>query len=94
MLKLLHVWLRATLTPTVLTAKTSLKFIGCVPSGLVTRMDRARQASDASVVVGLGVCDSVTLAEGAPERERALDTDADADADANANTEREGVLEM
>ena len=71
-----------------------MRFIACAPGGLVMRMDRARQASDVSVVVGLGVRDNVTLAEGAPERERALDTDADADADANANTEREGVLEM
>ena len=62
LLKLLHVWLRATLTPTVFTAKTSLRFIACVPSGLVMRMDRARQASDVSVIVGLGVRDALLLA--------------------------------
>jgi hypothetical protein len=61
-LKLLHVWLRATLTPTVLTARTSLRFIACVPSGLVMRMDRTRQASDVSVIVGLGVRDALLLA--------------------------------
>ena len=62
LLKLLHVWLRATLTPTVFTAKTSLRFIACVPSGLVMRMDRTRQASDVSVIVGLGVRDALLLA--------------------------------
>ena len=62
LLKLLQVWLRATLTPTVFTARTSLRLIACVPSGLVMRMDRARQASDVSVIVGLGVRDALLLA--------------------------------
>jgi hypothetical protein len=63
LLKLLHVWLRATLTPTVFTARTSFRFIACVPSGLVMRMDRARQASDVSVIDGLGVRDGDALTE-------------------------------
>ena len=49
------------MTPTVLTAKTSLIFIGFVPSGLVMTIWRAWQASDVSVIVALGVCDGVAL---------------------------------
>jgi hypothetical protein len=79
LLKLLHVWLRATLTPTVFTARTSLRFIACVPSGLVMRMDRAWQASDVSVIVGLGERDALTDRDATPPlRERDALTDRDA----------------